>query len=88
MILLERLVQAAGEVQNPPDAALDDERQRIELERPVHLEPCGIEPRPRREEHRVPLARRGVPRVELQRPGELFFRARPVPVEPEPDEGD
>ena len=47
--------------------ALDDERQGIELERPPHLSERLIEPRARCEKHRVPLARRCVARIEVER---------------------
>ena len=58
----------------------------FELECPLHLRERFIEAGAGREKHRVPLSRRRVAGIEVERARELGLRAGPVPFEAELDE--
>src|SRR3970040_2761236 len=73
------LVASRVEVQ-PSEASPDGHRRGIQLERRVALDDPLLQPPLGRQQERIPLMRRRVARIELDRTAELPIRAGPVPV--------
>ena len=78
--VLQGGVEIPGIVVQPPHAAPDGDRKRIELDRGPAFGERFVEPAHGGQKPGVPLARRRVAGIQLDGPGELAFGGSPVPV--------